>query len=219
MDSNQELLSALESVENVMLGSADQADLGSIGTSQEGSSTGSPVQDENKITVEDMHFSVENFEKSQSPEAEEEQFSFSDLDECKPGESSSEGLSFPDTVEADGKEIYDENEISPQNGVENSKGLSEPIDIEREKDISREDTERLVESLPIMRIQNNDDMDASPSKPLSQSFDSSSKTPKWDLDAEKAAEGSPNLKAFKHVIANPEVGKEIYLIYLIFFTP
>ncbi|KAL1206408.1 Phosphatidate phosphatase PAH2 [Cardamine amara subsp. amara] len=250
VDSKEELLSAPESVEKVTLGAADQTDLWSIGTSLEGSSNGSPVQDENKITVDYMQFPEGNCEKSQSttgasvlqPEIEEEQFSFSDLDECKPGGSSSEGLSFPDTVKADGKEVYDgneispenvvenssfpdtvkvdgkdsydENEISPVNVVENSKTLSEPIDIEREN-ISREDTERLVESLPIMRIQNNDDMDASPRQPLSQSFDSSSKTSKWDLredesssrglDANKAAEGSANLKAFKHVIANPEV--------------
>lgn len=227
MDYKQELLTSPESVENVTLVSADRADLGSIGTSQEGSSTGCPVQDDSKITMEDMHFWVGNSEKSQStsgasilqPEIEEEQFSFSDLDECKPGGSSSGGSTFPDTLKVDGKEIYDENETSPENGVENSKALSESIDIERKRDISGEQMERLVESLPIMRLQNNDDMDSSPCQPLSQSFDSCSKTSKWDLredesssgglDAEKVAEGSPDLKAFKHVIANPEVGKEI----------
>lgn len=214
-------------MEIVTRSSADQADLRSIGTSQEGSSTGSPVQDENKITVEDMHFSVGNLKKSQStsgesilqPEREDEQFSFSDLDECKPSGSSSGGSSLPDTIKVDGKESYDENEISPENGVENLKSLSEPINIERKKDISTDEMEWLAGSLPIMRLHNNDDMDVSPSQPLSQSFDPSFKTSKLDLrenesssgglDAEKVAEGSPKLKAFKHVIANPEVGKEI----------
>ncbi|XP_024013238.1 phosphatidate phosphatase PAH2 isoform X2 [Eutrema salsugineum] len=217
LDSKQEL-SAPESVGNVIL------DLGSISVSQEGSSTGSPVQDENKINMEDMHFSEEGFEKSQStggarilqPEIEEEQFSFSDLDECKPGGSSSgEGSSFPDTVKVDGIEICDENGISHVNGVENSRAFSVAIDIERKKEISGEEMERLVESLPIMRLHNNGDMDASTCQSLSQSFDPCSNALKWDLredesssgglDAEKVSEGSPHLKAFKHVLANPEV--------------
>ncbi|XP_010481936.1 PREDICTED: phosphatidate phosphatase PAH2-like isoform X2 [Camelina sativa] len=223
LDSKQELLGAPESVENVTLGSADQADLQSIGTSQEGSSTGSPVQDENKSTVEDKPFSVGNLKKSQSTsgesilqtEREDEQFSFSDLDECKPGRSSSGGSSLPDTVKVDGKESYVENKIGPENGVENSKGLSEPINIERKKDIATDEMERLVGSLPIMRLDNNDDMGDCASQPVSQSYDPCFKTSKLDLgenesssgglDAEKVAEGGPNLKAFKHVIANPQV--------------
>ncbi|KAG7536721.1 LNS2/PITP [Arabidopsis suecica] len=225
LDSKQDLLSAPESVEIVTVGSADQADLGSIGTSQEGSSTGSPGRDENKITINDMHISAGDFEKSQSasgesilqPEIEEEQFSFSDLDEGKPGGNSSGGSSSRDTVKVDGKESYDEIETSPEKGlvVENSMTLSEPINIERKKDISTDEMERLVGSLPIMRHQNNDDMDASPSQPLSQSFDPCFNTSKLDLredesssgdlNAENVAEGSPKLKAFNHVIANPEV--------------
>ncbi|KAL9812940.1 Phosphatidate phosphatase PAH2 [Arabidopsis thaliana] len=223
LDSKQELLRAPESVEIATLGSADQADMGSIGTSQEGSSTGSPVQDENKITIKDMHISAGDFEKSQSasgesilqPEIEEEQFSFSDLDECKPGGNSSVGSSSSDTVKVDGKESYDETKTSPENGVDNTMALSEPINIERKKDIFTDEMERLVGSLPIMRLQNIDDMDASPSQPLSQSFDPCFNTSKLDLredesssgglDAESVAESSPKLKAFKHVIANPEV--------------
>ncbi|XP_010442111.1 PREDICTED: phosphatidate phosphatase PAH2 isoform X2 [Camelina sativa] len=223
LDSKQELLGAPESVEIVTLGSADQADLQSTGTSQEGSSTGSPVQDENKRTVEDMPFSVGNLKNSQSTsgesilqtEREDEQFSFSDLDECKPGGSSSGGSSLPDSIKVDGKQSYDKNETSPENGVENSKGLSEPINIERKKDISTDEMERLVGSLPIMRLDNNDDMGDCASQPVSQSYDPCFKTSKLDLgenestsgglDAEKVAEGSPNLKAFKHVIANPQV--------------
>lgn len=200
-----------ESVENVPLGLAYQADTRSI---QEGSSTGSLVQDENTVTVED------DFEKTQStngesvyhPEVvEEEQFSFSDIGDCKSAESSSEESRSRCTVEVDGKEIYDENEISPENSVEESKVLSEPIDIERKKDISGEDVERLAESLPIMRLQNDNDIDASPCQPMSQSFDPSSNTLKSSsrgLDAGNVTEGSPNLKAFKHVVTNPEVGKE-----------
>uniref|UniRef100_A0A1J3FRU9 phosphatidate phosphatase n=1 Tax=Noccaea caerulescens TaxID=107243 RepID=A0A1J3FRU9_NOCCA len=225
LDFKEEVSSVLDSVEDVTLCSADQAALRSrsIDTSQEGSSSGSPVQDESKITVEDMHFSAGSLEKSQSisgasilqQEMEEEQFSFSDLDECKPGRSSSGGSSVPDTGKADGKEIHDENETSPENGVENSKVLSEPIEIERKKETSGEEMERLVESLPIMRLHSNDDIEASPCQPLSQSFDPCSSTLKWDLredesisgvlDAENVAHGSPNLKAFKHVVANPEV--------------
>ncbi|XP_023636858.1 phosphatidate phosphatase PAH2 isoform X3 [Capsella rubella] len=223
LDSKQELLGAPESVEIVTLSSVDQADLQSISSSQEGSSTGSPVQAENKITEEDMQFSVENLKESQSssgenilhPEREEEQFSFSDFDECKLGGSSSGESSLPDTMKVNGRESHDENEISPENGGEISKGLSEPISIERKKDISTDEMERLVGSLPIMRLDSNNDMDACPSQPLSQSFDPCFKTSKLDLrenesssgglDAEKVADGSPNLKAFKHVIANPEV--------------
>ncbi|KFK31807.1 hypothetical protein AALP_AA6G161200 [Arabis alpina] len=221
LESKQELLTSPKSVENVTLVSADQADLVSIGTSQEGSNTGSPVRDENKITMEDTQFSVGDYEKATNgasilqAEIEEEQFSFSDLGECKPCGSSSGESTFPDTLKVDGKETFDEKDTSPENGVENSKSLSGPIDIERKKDVSGEEMERLVESLPIMRLQNNDDMDASPCQPLSQSFDACSKTSKWDLreeesssgglDAEIVAEGSPGLKAFKHVIANPEV--------------
>ncbi|KAG2302387.1 hypothetical protein Bca4012_060697 [Brassica carinata] len=202
-DTKQEMLSVPESVENVAL------DLWSIGTSQEGSSTGSLVQDESKIIMGD------DFENSQStrvvlqPEMEEEQFSFSDLDDCKPAASSSGGSNSPHMVKADGKEI------SPDNGVEDSKVLSEPVEIERKNDSSGEEVERLVESLPIMRLHNNDDMDASPCKPMSQSFDPCSNTSKLDLredepcsrglDAESVAESSPNLKAFTHVVANPEV--------------
>ncbi|KAG5383293.1 hypothetical protein IGI04_034763 [Brassica rapa subsp. trilocularis] len=196
-DSKQEMLSVPESVESV---AADQVDLWSIGTSQEGSSTGSLVQDESKITTGD------DFEKSQStsvlqPEMKEEQFSFSDLDDCKPAESSSGGSNSPHTVKVDGKE--------------DSKVLSEAVDIERKNDVSGEEVERLVESLPIMRLHDNDDMDASPCQPMSQSFDPCSNTSKWDLredesssrglDAESVAESSPNFKAFTHVIANPDV--------------
>ncbi|KAL0748417.1 hypothetical protein Bca101_030419 [Brassica carinata] len=196
-DSKQEMLGVPESVENV---AADQVDLWSIGTSQEGSSTGSLVQDESKTTTGD------DFEKSQStsilqPEMEEEQFSFNDLDDCKPAESSSGGSNSPHTVKVD--------------GIEDSKVLSEPVDIERKNDVSGEEVERLVESLPIMRLHDNDDMDASPCQPMSQSFDPSSNTSKWDLredesssrglDAESVSENSPNFKAFTHVIANPDV--------------
>ncbi|KAH0909973.1 hypothetical protein HID58_033294 [Brassica napus] len=196
-DSKQEMLSVPESVESV---AADQVDLWSIGTSQEGSSTGSLVQDESKITTGD------DFEKSQStsvlqPEMKEEQFSFSDLDDCKPAESNSGGSNSPHTVKVDGKE--------------DSKVLSEAVDIERKNDVSGEEVERLVESLPIMRLHDNDDMDASPCQPMSQSFDPCSNTSKWDLredesssrglDAESVAESSPNFKAFTHVIANPDV--------------
>lgn len=201
------MLSVPESVENV---AADQVDLWSIGTSQEGSSTGSLVQDESKITTGD------DFEKSQStsvlqPEMKEEQFSFSDLDDCKPAESSSGGSNSPHTVKVDGKEI------SPAD----SKVLSEAVDIERKNDVSGEEVERLVESLPIMRLHDNDDLDASPCQPMSQSFDPCSNTSKWDLredesssrglEAESVAESSPNFKAFTHVIANPDVGKGILL--------
>ncbi|CAA7041661.1 unnamed protein product [Microthlaspi erraticum] len=219
LDAKQELLSAPESVENLILGSR------SIGNSQEGSRSGSPVQDESKTTVEDMHFSVGSLEKSESisgggilqQEMEEEQFSFSDLDECKPGRSSSGESSVPDTVKIDGKEIHDEdeNETSLENGVEDSKVLSEPIEIEGKKETSGEEMERLVESLPIMRLHSNDDIEASPCQPLSQSFDPCSSPLKWDLredesisgvlGEENVADGSPNLKAFKHVVANPEV--------------
>ncbi|CAN7091280.1 unnamed protein product [Brassica rapa subsp. narinosa] len=200
-DSKQEMLSVPESVENV---AADQVDLWSIGTSQEGSSTGSLVQDESKTTTGD------DFEKSQStsvlqPEMEEEQFSYSDLDDCKPAESSSGGSNSPHTVKVDGKEI------SPAD----SKVLSEAVDIERKNDVSGEEVERLVESLPIMRLHDNDDLDASPCQPMSQSFDPCSNTSKWDLredesssrglEAESVAESSPNFKAFTHVIANPDV--------------
>ncbi|KAF8049295.1 hypothetical protein N665_2246s0003 [Sinapis alba] len=201
LDSKQEMLSVPESVENNVAAS----DLWSIGTSQEGSSTGSLVHDESKLTMGDASVVLQ-------PEMEEEQFSFSDLDDCKPAESSSGGSNSPRTVKVGGKEIC------PGNGVEESKVLSEPepVKIERGNDISGEEVERLVESLPIMRLHSNDDMDdASPCKPMSQSFDPCSSTSKWDLredescsrglDAESVAERSPNLKAFTHVVANPEV--------------
>ncbi|KAF8107771.1 hypothetical protein N665_0117s0039 [Sinapis alba] len=202
LNSKEEMLVVPESVENLPLGLAYQADTRS--------SSGSLVQDENKMTVDD------DFEKTQStngesvflPEVEEEQFSFSDIGDCKSAEGSSEESSFRHTVKVDGKEIYDENEISPENGVEDSKVLSEPIDIEGKNNISGEEMERLAESLPIMRLQNNNDIDASPCQPMSQSFDPSSNTLKSSstgLYAENVAEGSPNLKAFKHVITNPEV--------------
>lgn len=203
------MLSVPESVENV---AADQVDLWSIGTSQEGSSTGSLVQDESKTTTgESQSTSV------LQPEMEEEQFSFCDLDDCKPAESCSGGSNSPHTVKVDGKEI------SPAN----SKVLSEAVDIERKNDVSGEEVERLVESLPIMRLHDSDDMDASPCQPMSQSFDPCSNTSKWDLredvsssrslDAESVAESSPNIKAFTHVIANPDVGKEILLILRLYF--
>ncbi|CAH2046671.1 unnamed protein product [Thlaspi arvense] len=222
LDSKQELLCAPESLESVAMGLADQADLGNVDTSQEGNSTSSPVHDESKTTMEDIRLSEGEFGMSLSTsgasapqeEMEEEQFSFSDLGECKP-DGSSGGSSFPDTVKADGKDICDENETSAENGVEDSKGLSVPIDIERRKDISGEEMERLVESLPIMRLHNDDDLGATPCQPLSQSFDPCSNTSKWELredesssralDTENVADGIPNLKAFKHVIANPEV--------------
>ncbi|KAG2262133.1 hypothetical protein Bca4012_013213 [Brassica carinata] len=206
LDSKEVMLVVAESVENVPLGLATR----SIGTSHEGSSTGSLAQDENKMTLED------DFEKTRSTngesvfqqEVEEEQFSFSDIGDGKSAESSFEESSFRRIVEVDGKEIYDENKISPENGVEDSKVLSEPIYIVRKKDISGEEVERLAESLPIMRLQNDNDIDASPCQPMSQSFDPSSNTLKSSsrgLDAENVAEGSPNLKAFKHVVTNPEV--------------
>ncbi|CAH8346908.1 unnamed protein product [Eruca vesicaria subsp. sativa] len=197
LDSKQEMLGVPESVENVY-----QADTRrSIGTSQEGSSTGSLslAQDVNDMTLED------GFEKTLSAngarEVEEEQFSFSDIGHYKSAESSFGESSLPHTVKADGKEIYDENEISHENGLEDSKLLSEPIEIERRKDISGEEMERLAESLPIMRLQNNSDIDASSFQPMSQSFDPSSNT----LNAVNVSGGSTNVKAFKHVITNPEV--------------
>ncbi|CAN8267800.1 unnamed protein product [Cochlearia groenlandica] len=212
LDSKQEMLCDSQSVGNETLSLADQA-----GTCQEGSNSGSsPVQDENKVTIEDMHFSEGNFEISQSssilkPDVEEDQFSFCNLDECKPGGSSFQGSSIFDTVQVDGKEIGDESETGPENCTENSKGLSEPIDIVRRKDIFGEEMERLVESLPIMRLHNNNDLASSPCRPLSQSFDLCSITLKEGesssdgLDAEKVSKGSSDLKAFKHVLANPEV--------------
>lgn len=196
------MLAVPESVENV---ADDQVDLWSIGTSQEGSSTGSLVQDESKTTTGESQST--SAASVMQPEMEEEQFSFSDLDDCKPAESSSGGSNSPHTVKVDGKE--------------DSKVLSEAVDIERKNDVSGEEVDRLVESLPIMRLHDNDDMDASPCQPMSQSFDPSSNTSKWDLredesssrglDAESVAESSPNFKAFTHVIANPDVGKGILL--------
>ncbi|KAJ0252534.1 Phosphatidate phosphatase PAH2 [Hirschfeldia incana] len=194
-DSKQEMLSVPESVEN----GGEQVDLWSIGTSQEGSSTGSLVQDESKDGVEKS----ETTSGVLQPGMEEEQFSFSDLDDCKPAESSSGGSDSPHTVKVvDGKE-------------KDSKVLSEAVDIERKNDVSGGEVERLVESLPIMRLHNNDDMGGSPCQPMSQSFDPCSDTSKWDLredescsrglDAESVAESSPNFKAFTHVVANPEV--------------
>lgn len=187
---------------------AEQEDLWSIGTSQEGSSSGSLVRDESKITMGD------DFVKSQ-PEMEEEQFSFTDLDDCKPAESSSGGSNSPHIVKFDGKEISPNN-----NGAGDTKVLSEPVDIERKDDISGE-VERLVESLPIMRLHSNGDMDATPCKPMSQSFD-----PKWDSREDEScsrgldAVSSQNVKAFTHVIANPEMGKEILLtLPFIFLSP
>ncbi|XP_018484931.2 phosphatidate phosphatase PAH2-like isoform X2 [Raphanus sativus] len=165
------------------------------------SSAGSLVQDDNKMAVDD------GFEKTQStngesvfqPEVEEEQFSFSDIGDCKSAETCPEETSFRDTVKVD------ENEVSVENSVEDSKVLSEPIDIERKKDISgEEEMDRLAESLPIMRLHNNNDIDASPCQPMSQSFDPSSNTLKG-LDAENVADGRPNLQAYKHVITNPQV--------------
>lgn len=93
------------------------------------SSAGSLVQDDNKMAVDD------GFEKTQStngesvfqPEVEEEQFSFSDIGDCKSAETCPEETSFRDTVKVD------ENEVSVENSVEDSKVLSEPIDIERKK--------------------------------------------------------------------------------------
>ncbi|KAJ0262553.1 Phosphatidate phosphatase PAH2 [Hirschfeldia incana] len=197
LDSNQETLGV-----NVPFGLATR----SIDPSQEGTSTESLVQDENKMTVED------GFEKTQStngesvfqPEVEEEQFSFSDIGDCRSAESCSEETSSRVTVKVDGREIYDESETSLANGVEDSKVLSEPIDIERKTDISGEEMERLAESLPIMRLHNSNDIDASPCQPMSQSFDPSSDTLKSSSRGVDA-EGSPNFKAFKHVITNPEV--------------
>lgn len=193
------MLSVPESVENV----ADQMDLWSIGTSHEGSSTGSLVQDDCKVTMGDLSTSG-----VLRPEMEEEQFSFSDdLDDCKPAESSSGGSDSPHTVKVDGKEIC----------PEDSKVLSEAVDIEKKNDVSGEEVERLVESLPIMRLHDSGDMDASPCQPMSQSFDPCSSTSRGDescsrgLDAESFAERSPNFKAFTHVVANPEVGKEVLL--------
>ncbi|CAH8390769.1 unnamed protein product [Eruca vesicaria subsp. sativa] len=225
--SKQEMTSVPETVEDVALSLADQVDLWSIGTSQEGSSSGSLVQDESKVTMGD------GFEKSQSPPEMEEQFSFSDLDDCKPAGSSSGGSNSPHTVKVDsphtvkvgsphtvkGGSLHTVKvggeEISPDNGVEDTKVLSEPVGIERGNGISGGEVERLVESLPIMRLQSNDDVDVSSCKPMSQSFDPCSDTSKWELredesysrglDAESVAESSPNLKVFTHVIANPEM--------------
>ncbi|CAN7102782.1 phosphatidate phosphatase PAH2 isoform X1 [Brassica rapa] len=159
-----------------------QADKTSL---QEGSSTGSLVQDDFEKTHPTNGATV------QQPE---EQFSFSDIGDCKSAETSSQESSFLHTVKL---EIYDENEISPEN---DAKVLSEPIEIERKKDNSGEEMERLAESLPIMRLHNNNDIDAGPCRqPMSQSFDPSSNTLK------PSSRGSPSLKAFEHVITNPEV--------------
>nr|VDD08420.1 unnamed protein product [Brassica oleracea] len=200
LNSKQEMLGVPESVE----GLAYQAH---TRTSQEGSSAGSLVQDENKMSLDDdfeMTTQSTNGARVQQPEVEEEQFSFSDLGHCKSAETSSEESSFLHTVKVEGKEICDDNEIIPENGVEDAKVLSEPIDIERKMDISGEEMERLAESLPIMRLHNNNDIDAGPCQPMSQSFDPSSNTLKPSSSG-LDAEGSPSLKAFKHVLTNPDV--------------
>ncbi|XP_010552510.1 PREDICTED: phosphatidate phosphatase PAH2-like isoform X2 [Tarenaya hassleriana] len=205
-------LCALE-IERELSSVPEQVDSGNFGASREGNIP--RIQDESKTGTEDSHVAS----NPQSDVSEEEQFAFSDLDECKHDGTGSVSSASPDTVKANEKEIFETNDVAREKHMEKSKVVSNPINIHRDTEYSREEEVRRVESLPNMQLLNSS-FDTDSCQPLSHSLGSKSKTLKWgsikdessseNLSAgiwnefPSANEDNPDIKAFKHVIDNPE---------------
>ncbi|XP_010538127.1 PREDICTED: phosphatidate phosphatase PAH2-like [Tarenaya hassleriana] len=178
-------------------------------TPREGNSPS--LRDENKSIEEDVHASPGNCEDCpstsvesypQSDISEEEQFTFSDLDEFNHGGNGSMNSNSPCK---NVKEIYEENDISREDPAEKSKVVSKPIDIHCNDEYSREEEEQQrVESLPNMQLRA-PSFDPDSCQPFSKSLDSKSKTLKWGFKKDEYSSESLDVKAFKHMLDNPEV--------------